>query len=94
MLSQATGANTANQAALMAGQRGSGANAGLMARQAAQQGAANQQNSAGQAATMQANQSLNALNSMGSLATSQANQQANATQGVYRRHSVLNNKIY
>lgn len=79
MLNQATGANTANQAALMAGQRGSGANAGLIARQAAQQGAANQQNSAGQAATMQANQSLGALGQMGSLATNQANQQANAT---------------
>lgn len=79
-LAQATGANTANQAALMAGQRGAGANAGLIARQAAQQGAANQQNAAGQAATMQANQSLNALNSMGQLATNQANQQANATQ--------------
>src|ERR1700679_261280 len=42
-LAQATGANTANQAALMAGQRGSAANVGLLARQAAQQGAANQQ---------------------------------------------------
>lgn len=78
-LAQATGASTANQAALMAGQRGSGANAGLLARQAAMQGSANQQNSAGQAATLQANQSLNALNSQGALATNQANQQANAT---------------
>src|SRR5271165_2611948 len=32
-LAQATAANTANQAALMAGQRGSSANAGLLARQ-------------------------------------------------------------
>lgn len=78
-LAQATGANTANQAALMAGQRGTSANAGLLARQAAMQGGANQQNAAGQAATLQANQSLNALNNMGSLATNQANQQANAT---------------
>jgi hypothetical protein len=81
-LAQATGANTANQAALMAGQRGAGANVGLMARQAGQQGAANQQNAAGQAATMQANQSLNAMNQMGGLATSQANQQANAITGL------------
>lgn len=79
-LAQATGANTANQAALMAGQRGAGSNVGLMARQAAQQGASNQQNSAGQAATMQANQSLNALNNMGNLATQQVGQQANANQ--------------
>jgi len=78
-LAQATSANTANQAALMAGQRGSSQNVGLMARQAAQQGAVNQQNAAGQAATMQANQSLNALNQMGGLATSQANQLAQAT---------------
>lgn len=57
-LAQATGANTANQAALMAGQRGVGANAGLMARQAAQQGGANQQQMAGQAATMSAQQQI------------------------------------
>lgn len=78
-LAQATGANVANQAALMAGQRGAGANVGLIARQAAQQGASTQQQAAGQAATLQANQSLNALGAMGNLATSQANQQANAT---------------
>lgn len=81
-LAQATGANTANQAALMAGQRGAGANVGLIARQAAMQGGANQQNAAGQAATLQAQQSLNALGQMGGLATNQANQQANAT-GAY-----------
>lgn len=57
-LAQNTAANTANQAALMAGQRGTGANAGLIARQAAQQGAANQQASVGQAATLQAQQQL------------------------------------
>ncbi len=61
MLNQQTGANIANQAALMAGQRGAGANAGLLARQASQQGGALQQNAVGQGATMQANQQLNAL---------------------------------
>lgn len=81
-LAQATGANTANQAALMAGQRGAGANVGLIARQAAQQGGANQQNAAGQAATMQANQSLNALNQLGGLATQQVNQNQNAITGL------------
>lgn len=81
-LAQATSANTANQAALMAGQRGSGANAGLIARQAAQQGAANQQNAAGQAATLQAQQSLGAMSqlqgqqaNMANLAGTQVNQQ-------------------
>lgn len=89
-LAQATGANVANQAALMAGQRGAGANVGLMARQAAQQGANTQQQSAGQAATLQANQSLNALNSMGGIANTQSsnllNQASNANaaaQGLY-----------
>ncbi len=61
MLNQQTGQNVANQAALMAGQRGAGANAGLLARQAAQQGGALQQQAVGQGATMQANQQLNAL---------------------------------
>jgi hypothetical protein len=82
MLNQATGQNVANQAALMAGQRGSGANAGLMARQAAQQGAATQQQAVGQGATMQANQSLGALSQAGSMANTQAAQQAAATSAV------------
>lgn len=77
-LALATGQNTANQAALMAGQRGTGANAGLLARQAAQQGAANQQNAAGQAAALQAQQSLSALGQMGGLATQQVGQQQNS----------------
>lgn len=64
MLNQQTGANVANQAALMAGQRGAGANIGLMARQAAQQGAATQQQAVGQGATMQAQQQLGALSGL------------------------------
>ncbi len=79
MLHQATGQNVANQAALMAGQRGASANTGLMARQAAQQGAAIQQNAVGQGATMQAQQSLGALGQAGAMANMQAGQQANAT---------------
>jgi hypothetical protein len=77
-LAQATGANVANQAALMAGQRGAGQNAGLIARQAAQQGAQTQQQAAGQGATLQAQQSLNALQGLGGLATQQVGQQGNA----------------
>ena len=87
MLAQSTGANVANQAALMASQRGAGANVGMLARQAGQQGAATQQQSAGQAATMQANQSLNALGQMGQMtgmmgqmANTQVGQQAAAQQ--------------
>lgn len=82
MLANATGQNVANQAALMAGQRGANANVGLIARQAAMQGANTQQQAAGQAANMQAQQSLNALNSLGNLATQQVGQQAGATQAV------------
>ena len=78
-LAQATGTNVANQAALMAGQRGAGANVGLMARQAAQQGANTQQQAAGQAATLQAQQSLGALGQAGNLANTQAANQIAAT---------------
>lgn len=79
MLNNSTGANVANQAALMAGQRGSSANVGMMGRQIAQQGAATQQQAAGQGAALQANQSLGALNQMGGIAGQQAQMQAGAT---------------
>jgi hypothetical protein len=78
MLANATGANTANQAALMASQRGASANPALLARLAAQQGAANQQGAAGQAALLQAQQSLAALGQQGGLANQMAGQQAQA----------------
>lgn len=81
MLAQSTGANVANQAALMAGQRGAGANAGLIARQAGMQGGALQQQAAGQGATMQANQSLGALGQMGQVAGQQVGNQQAALQG-------------
>lgn len=64
----------------MAGQRGAGQNAGMIARQAAQQGAANQQNAAGQAAQLQAQQSLGALGQLGGIAGQQVSNQMNATQ--------------
>lgn len=77
-LAQATGQNIASQAALAAGQRGAGANAGLIARQVGQQGGALQQQAAGQAATLQAQQSLGALNQLGGIAGQQVGQQQNA----------------
>lgn len=79
MLNQATGANVANQASLMAGQRGAGSNVGLMARQAAQTGANMQQQAAGQGASMQAQQALGALGQAGNMATGMANNQVNQT---------------
>lgn len=77
-LNQATGANIASQASLMAGQRGANQNAGLIARQAALQGGNIQQQAAGQGATMQAQQSLNALGQLGSLSSQQVAQQGGA----------------
>jgi hypothetical protein len=76
MLAQQTGQNVANQSAMMAGQRGASSNVGLLARQAAQQGAATQQQAVGQGATMQAQQSLGALQQIGAQQQAQA-----ATQG-------------
>lgn len=85
-LAQSTGNNIAAQNALMAGQRGVGSNAGLLARQAAMQGANIQQQAVGQGATLQAQQELSALgakqgalNNLGSLATNQVGQQIGAT---------------
>lgn len=78
-LNQTTGANVANQAALMAGQRGASSNVGLMARQAAQVGGNIQQQAVGQGATMQANQSLNAINAAGGIAGQQVNNQVGQT---------------
>ena len=97
MLNQATGTNVSNQAALMAGQRGASQNVGLIARQAGQQGAQIQQQAAGQGATLQANQSLNALNSMGSIAGQQVNQQQAALselqKGTAQQQSTVYNAI-
>jgi len=76
---QNTQANVANQAALMAGQRGASSNVGLIARQAAQQGAATQQQAVGQEATQQAQNQIAAIGQAGNLASTQAAQQIGAT---------------
>lgn len=70
-LNQTTGTNVANQAALMAGQRGATSNVGLLARQAAQQGATTQQQAVGQAATTESQQQLNALSAQAGIAGQQ-----------------------
>lgn len=57
-LAQTTGQNIAGTTAAMAGVRGANANPGLVARQAAQQGAATQQQAVGQGATLAAQQQL------------------------------------
>lgn len=81
-LNQTTGQNIAQQAALAAGQRGAGANAGLIASQNAQQGAATQQQAVGQAATQSAEQQLAAEQNAQNLAANQVAQGTTATQGL------------
>lgn len=81
-LNQNTATNVANQAALMAGQRGAAANPGLLARQAAMQGAATQQQAVGQGATLQAQQQIAAQQQLAGLAGTQVGQGASAVQGV------------
>ena len=66
----------------MAGQRGAGANAGLIARQAAQQGASTQQQAAGQAATLAAQQQIAARQQLAAQQAQMIGQQAQAT-GAY-----------
>lgn len=73
-LAQNTAQNVAQQSALMGSQRGTSANPGLLARQAAMQGAGIQQQAAGQAATLGAQQQLAAQQAL--------MQQQNALQGV------------
>lgn len=81
-LNQNTGANVAQQAALQASQRGASANAGLIAREAGQQGAAIQQQAVGQAATQQAQQQLAAEQNLQNLSANQVAQGTTATQGL------------
>ncbi len=80
-LNQSTGQNINETAALMASQRGAGANAGMLAENAARQGAATQQQAVGQAATLQAQQQIAAQQQAQGLAAQQIGQGANAIQG-------------
>jgi hypothetical protein len=76
-LANTTGQNMAGQAALMAGQRGTAGNAGLMARQIAQQGAGIQQQASGQAAALGAQQQLAAQQALMQQQAQMAGQQQN-----------------
>lgn len=81
-LNQNTAQNVANQASLMAGQRGASSNVGLLARQAAMQGANTQQQAVGEGATLQAQQQIAAQQQLQNLAQTQVGQQAASVQGV------------
>jgi hypothetical protein len=91
-LQNATGQNVANQAALMAGQRGASSNVGLLARQAAQQGASIQQTAAGQAAQNQLAQQLAAQGQLGSVLGTQGSL-ANQNYGVAQSAVTSGNQI-
>lgn len=81
-LAQSTRKNVANQTAMQAGQRGAASNVGLMARQAAQQGAATQQDAAGQAATLEAQQQIAAQQNLANLSAQQTSQAGQAITGL------------
>jgi len=81
-LNQNTGVNIAQSAALAAGQRGGGANAGLIAENAARQGATTQQQAVGQAATLGAQQQIAAESNLQNLAGSEIAQGTGATQAL------------
>lgn len=107
LLANATGQNVSNQAALMASQRGAGSNAGLIARNAARQGAENQQTAAGQASVNRQQQQLGAQSQLGNvygqIGQEQGNRfstlageqkdQNNATVGATNAANSLNNQI-
>lgn len=73
-LNQNTGQNIAQAAALAAGTRGASTNAGLIAENAARQGAATQQSAISEAATLRQNQQLQAQQQLQTLAGTQVDQ--------------------
>lgn len=96
-LQNTTGQNVANQASLMAGQRGSSANAGLLARQAAQQGANTQQQAVGQGAALAAQQQLAARQQLqgqqAQIASQQIGSQQNLGQQSLAAQQALQNQL-
>lgn len=79
-LAQTTGENIAAQQALMAGQRGASSNVGALARQAGLVGARTQQQAAGQAATLRAQEQLAAQQQLAGITGQQLGQIAGAQQ--------------
>lgn len=79
-LAEATGQNVAQQASLMAGQRGASANVGLAGRNIGMAGTRAQQQAAGQAATLRAQEQLGAQGALMGLAGGQLGQLQSAQQ--------------
>lgn len=80
-LAQTTGQNIAQQAALLGGQRGASANVGRLGANVAQMGGQLQQQAAGQAATLRAQEQLAAMQQLQGL-TGQQLQQISGAQGM------------
>lgn len=78
-LATATGTNVSNEAALLAGQRGAGANPGMAGRNIATAGTQAQEGAAGQAATLQAQQQIAAQGALSNLSNQQVAQAQGAT---------------
>jgi hypothetical protein len=89
-LAQNTAANVGQTGALMAGQRGSSANVGQIARQAGQQGAAIQQQGAGQAATLGAQQQIMGLQGLQQQQQNLANVSGQQVTGQVNQTNALN----
>lgn len=81
-LATTTGTNVANEAALLAGQRGSSANPGMAARSIATNAGQNLENAAGQAATLESEQQIAAQNNLANLSNNQIGQTQGATQAL------------
>jgi hypothetical protein len=79
-LAQTTGQNVAQQAALLAGQRGASANVGLAGRQIGQAGTQAQQQAAGQSATLRAQEQLANQQALAGLTGQQIGQISGAQQ--------------
>lgn len=91
-LSNATGQNVENQAALMASQRGTGSNAGLIARQAARQGANIQQQASGQAAVNRLQQQLGTQQQLGNV-YGQIGSEAGQNLGINQQAQAAQNNV-
>lgn len=77
-LAETTGQNVARQQAMLAGQRGASANVGLLGRNIAQAGAQTQQQAAGQAATLRAQEQIAARQQLAALSGQQLGQVGSA----------------
>lgn len=92
-LHNTTAQNVQNQGALMASQRGASSNPALIARQAAMQGGAMQQQATGQAAALGAQQQINAQQQLAGIYGQQGNQAIQEQSVLQGAHAAQNSAI-